>query len=78
MTRVCAPGGYVVFDFYSEDHFDTDVISRWLDTPDRYPVILPIKAVLKYFNDRGFKLIHEFENKYGHGYSHYVILRKAV
>jgi ubiquinone/menaquinone biosynthesis C-methylase UbiE len=78
IARVCAPGGYVVFDFFSDQHFDADVISRWLDSSDRHPVILPRKTVLEYFNDHGFDLIHEFENKYGHSYSHYVVLRKAV
>lgn len=76
MVRVCAPCGYVVFDFYSDEHFDTDVINRWLTSPERYPVILPRRTVLKYFKDRRLHVIHEFENKHGHSFSHYVILRR--
>ena len=67
----------MVFDFYSDEHFDTDVIQRWLDSPERYPVILPRRTVLQYFGERGLSLVHEFENKHGHSYSHYVVLRKA-
>lgn len=77
MARVCAAGGYVVFDFYSDEHFGPDVIRRWLNSTERYPVILPRKTVLQYFGEYGCSPVYEFENKHGHSYSHYVVLRKT-
>jgi hypothetical protein len=73
MMRVCTPRGYVVFDFYSDRHFDTTVIGRWLASPHRYPVIMPQGTVLQYFNERNFRLVHAFENKHGVSQSQYVI-----
>jgi hypothetical protein len=77
MSRVCAAVGYVVFDFFSDEQFDSSVIGRWLASLDRYPVILPRAMVLKYFRDRGFTPIHEFETQYGHGYSRYVVFQRS-
>lgn len=76
MARVCAPEGYIAFDFYTETHFTLDIINRWLASPDRFPVILPRHPVLEYFENFGFRLIHEFENKHAHSYSHYTILQR--
>ena len=78
MCRVCAPGGFVVFDFFSDEEFSADTISRWLASTDRYPVILPRTMVLKYFSDRGFTPMHEFEAKYGHSYSRYMVFQRSV
>ncbi|NEQ28393.1 MAG: class I SAM-dependent methyltransferase, partial [Microcoleus sp. SIO2G3] len=70
MIRICAPGGYIVFDFYTDEHFNIEIINRWLASVDRYPVILPRNTVHQYFKDSNFNLIHEFETKCGHSYSH--------
>jgi len=78
MCRVSGSGGHVVFDFFSDDQFDAGTISRWLASPDRYPVILPRRTVLQFYNDRGFKLVNEFENKYGRSHSRYVVLRNSA
>lgn len=78
MSRVCAPGGHVVFDFFPDEQFDNTVIGRWLASPDRYPVILPRAMVLKYFSDRGFTPIHEFEAEYGHSYSRYIVFQGSA
>jgi ubiquinone/menaquinone biosynthesis C-methylase UbiE len=75
MIRVCQAGGYIVFDFYSDEDFDIEVINRWMRSVNRYPVVLSRKKVLQYFQDSGFSLIDEFENKHGQSYSHYLILR---
>lgn len=77
MCRVCAVGGHVVFDFYSDEDFTPDVIERWLKSSEHYPVILPHKTVLRFFEGRSFMVAHEFDNKYGRSYSHYVVLRRT-
>lgn len=76
MIRVCSAGGYIVFDFFSDAHFDLKVIEQWLQFPERYPVILERKKVLEFFSNHGFELIHQFENKFGHSFSNYVIFKK--
>ncbi|MBR8826524.1 MAG: methyltransferase domain-containing protein [Gomphosphaeria aponina SAG 52.96 = DSM 107014] len=76
MTKICKQNGYVVFDFYADEDFDCTVIDNWLNYADRYPVILPRKTVIKYFENLGFKLISEFKNKHGHSHSHYVMFQK--
>ncbi|MCX6580691.1 MAG: class I SAM-dependent methyltransferase [Candidatus Aminicenantes bacterium] len=76
MIRVCSPGGYIVFDFFSDVHFDLKMIEHWLQFPERYPVILERKKILEFFSSHGFELIHQFENKYGHSFSNYVIFKK--
>ncbi len=78
MVRVCAVDGYVTFDFFSDEDFDIEVIKRWLNAKDRYPVILPYQTVLQFFTENGFNLVHEFDNKLGHSSSHYVIFQRAV
>jgi phospholipid N-methyltransferase len=78
MSRVCASGGHVVFDCFADEQFDSTVIGRWLASTDRYPVILPRTIVLNYFSDRGFTLIREFDAKYGHGHSRYMIFQRSV
>jgi len=76
MIRVCSPGGYIVFDFFSDVHFDLKVIEQWLQFPERYPVILERKKVLEFFSNHRFEMIHQFENKFGHSFSNYVIFKK--
>lgn len=76
MDRICAPQGYLVFDFYPDQDFTLDMIKHWLSFPERYPVILPQQRIVEYFQDIGYRLIREFKNKHSHSYSHYLILRK--
>jgi ubiquinone/menaquinone biosynthesis C-methylase UbiE len=75
MIRVCQAGGYLVFDFYSDEDFNMEAINRWLQSVNRYPVVLSRAKVLEYFEANGFALVDEFENKHGQSYSHYLILR---
>jgi len=77
IARVCAPGGFVVFDFFSDEDINMQVINNWLKTSERYPVILSRRMVIQYFKESGFSLIHEFDKEYGHGLSHYLILRQT-
>jgi hypothetical protein len=73
MMRVCAPNGNIAFDIYPTETFDEDAILRWLTYPDRYPVVLDKEQVVAFFANRGFNLVHQFSNPYGHGTSHYLI-----
>lgn len=77
MIRVCRIGGYIIFDFYSESEFSIAAIENWLKYPDRYPVILPYQTVIDYFESKNCQLIIEFDNKYGHGFSKYLIFKKC-
>lgn len=75
MIRVCASGGYIVFDFFAENAFTLPVIANWLKFPERYPVILNEKKIIDFFSENGFTLIHQFSKKYGHSQSTYVIFK---
>jgi ubiquinone/menaquinone biosynthesis C-methylase UbiE len=75
MMRVCMRGGWIVFDFFSPESFDEAMVMRWLEFPDRYPVVLPSDLVYSFFTRRGYRLEHEFDNPHGHGFSHYVIFK---
>jgi hypothetical protein len=77
MVRVCAPGGYIVFDFFSAETFDETVIARWLRTPDRYPVVIAKENLRSFLVTRDCEPIHEFEIPFGHSHSQYVIYRKC-
>ncbi len=76
MTRVCAPGGFIVFDFFSNKDFTLPVITKWLSFKERYPVVLDEDFIAKYFEYRQFQLIHSFSAIYGHSESRYLIFRK--
>ena len=76
MIRVCAPQGYICFDFYQAEAFDEPMIMRWLEYSERYPVALPSRHLESFFTHQGCELVHEFENPHGHGHSHYVVFRK--
>lgn len=75
MIRVCTPRGSIVFDFYPAEAFDEPTIQRWLEYPDRYPVVLSGEHVRSFFVNQGCELIHEFDNPHGHGRSHYFVFR---
>ena len=75
MIRVCRPGGYIVFDFFSDSFLDVSTIKKWMSKDENYPVVLPDQTVKEFFVRHGAKLIAEFQNKYGQGYSHYHIYK---
>ena len=76
MVRVCRPGGYIVFDFYSTQVFDTEMIARWLKNGDDYPVVLPPETCKAFFKESGADYIAEFTAKHGRGHSTYHVYRK--
>ncbi|MCG2721188.1 MAG: glycosyltransferase, partial [Thermodesulfovibrionales bacterium] len=75
MLRICKPGGYIVFDFFDSKTFTTDMIQTWLLKHELYPVVLPSETVKTFFDKAGAKLVTEFQNKYGQGFSTYHIYR---
>jgi len=77
MTRICLDKGYIVFDFFSEETFPVEVVNRWLESPDRYPVVLPYSTVLRFFEGKGFQLVHQFTEKCGPSSCQYVVLKKT-
>jgi hypothetical protein len=78
MLRVCRPQGWIVFDFFKAESFDEATILKWLAHEERYPVVLVQRHIECYFRIRGCEIVREFDNKYGHGYSHYVVLQKTA
>jgi SAM-dependent methyltransferase len=77
MMRVCTPGGYIAFDFFSAEKFTAAEVTKWLSFPDRYPILLPDHAVKSAFAERGYSLIHQFDHKLGRGKSQYVIFKAS-
>ena len=73
MMRVCAPGGFIAFDFFAAEKFDVTQVTHWLTFPDRYPIMLPAETVKAFFTQRGFRLVHQFDHKLGRGKSQYVV-----
>ena len=76
MIRVCRPGGYIVFDFYSEQSFGTNMINRWLKTGDDWPEVISHAKVKAFFKQFGAQFVAEFTAKYSHGYSTYHVYQK--
>ena len=76
MCRVCAHGGYVMFDYYSQHEMDLQIIERCIATNNDYAMVLHEGTVNAYFNSKGFTLLGDFLNRHGQGYSRYVIYQK--
>jgi hypothetical protein len=75
MVRVCAPAGFVVFDFYSDQHVTEEDLLGWLRHPERYQVVLPERLVEEFFGRRGFRLVHRFANPCLRGSAEYLVFR---
>jgi phospholipid N-methyltransferase len=75
MMRVCGPQGYIVFDYYSAQHFDSAMLMRCIQSGQRYPVVLPDHTLQDFFRQRDFVPIQWFENKHGSGLSQYIVFR---
>jgi SAM-dependent methyltransferase len=77
MFRVTKPGGYAVFDIFSERCFEGELLKAWLKSEDRYPCIFPHEYVKQFFIANGFQLEGEFfSRKFGEGKSHYLVFQK--
>ena len=74
MTRVCAPQGAVIFDFYSIEKFDPVV---WLDSPHRYPMFLSRAQIIAFFEASGFALSGEWMKPWRPASTTYLVFRRA-
>lgn len=77
-ARVTKAGGFVVFDILSEACFNDQTLEKWLESSDRYPVLLPKSHVTEFFTSQGFCLLGDFLDigKVGLGKSHYLFFKK--
>lgn len=76
MVRVCTPRGFIGFDYFAAERFDSQAVETWLSHPDRYPQLLPQHTVHAFFSARGYSLRHQFDHKFGCGKSQYVVYQK--
>ena len=77
MFRVTKPGGYAVFDIFSEACLDGELLKAWLKSGELYPCILPHEYVKQFFVANGFLYKGEFfSRKFGEGKSHYLVFQK--
>src|SRR5207247_1581083 len=57
VARVCALGGHLVFDCFTEEEFTPGMIDKWLSASARYPVVIPRACILGYLSARSFHLL---------------------
>lgn len=81
MARVCAPGGFVVFDILTEHCLSPEIIDRWaasdLDTGS-YPAAVPSQSASNFFASRGFWLAGTFIVPMGPGTTEVFAFQKAA
>jgi SAM-dependent methyltransferase len=78
MSRVCAEGGFVVFDAYLDDRQDLAAVEAWRQSPANYQVILPRKTIIELFLNRGLKLVGDgYQMKAYVGRTEYLVFRKS-
>jgi SAM-dependent methyltransferase len=77
MIRITKPGGYIVFDFYPAEMFDTNLITKWIDSSQSYPVILPENVIIAFLKDNGVAFCGSFQSKHGQGVSCYHVYKKG-
>lgn len=76
MIRVCAPGGYIVFDFFPDEAVTEEILLEWLTYPERYQVLLSRRRVLEFFAHRGCHPVHSFDNRCFRGTAQYIVFRR--
>lgn len=75
--RVTKDGGMVVFDIYSEDCLDEEMVDQWLNSTYRYTCFLSKSYVASHFAKHGFRLLETFKNKHGEGQSEYLVFSRS-
>lgn len=78
MIRTLKPNGKIVFDCYTEDCMEDDVLDKWLTSIHNFPSIMPNDYVEEYFVNRGLKLMGTFFNAHGQGKSKYFVFKKLT
>ena len=77
--RITKHDGVVVFDIISDDCLDEGTIDNWIDSKHNYPCFLSKDFVVSHFGKHGFSFVGSFKNRYGEGYSEYLVLiRKSI
>jgi phospholipid N-methyltransferase len=71
--RITKEGGIVVFDIISEDCLDESTVNKWLLSKHNYPCFLSKDYIVLLFGNHGFTLVSTFKNRYGEGYSEYLV-----
>jgi SAM-dependent methyltransferase len=74
IIRVLRPGGYLIFDVFTEECMSGEYIKKWTASTDNdYPVLIPEKTVKDFFAGNNFKLVHTFFNGFGAGVCKYFV-----
>jgi ubiquinone/menaquinone biosynthesis C-methylase UbiE len=74
--RVTADNAIVVFDVYSEDCLDEEMVDKWLRSNYRFPCFLSKSYVVSNFSKHGFRLLKTFKNKHAEAQSEYLVFIK--
>ncbi len=74
--RVLKPGGVAIFDVFTEKAFDVGLVRSWLETAERFPVVVPESLMLDICGQQGLKLIKTFRRRLGEGESQYFAFEK--
>jgi SAM-dependent methyltransferase len=74
--RITRENGIVVFDIISEDCLDEEAAEKWLNSNHNYPCFLSKQYVRSVFGNHGFSLVNNFKNRYGEGYSEYLVFTR--
>lgn len=77
-ARVLKPGGLMVFDVFSDQHFHWDVVKQWIDDSSGYvfPVVIAHDLVQEFAKNNGFNVLHMFDSPLHASTSTYYILEK--
>ncbi len=75
-SRVCKPGGYVVFDCCLDKSFDLNVVKSWLLGSYRFPVIIPEKLLFAFAEENSLSLVYTFNIIYGSSFVDYLVFQK--
>jgi len=76
MARVASPRSWLFFDIFSENCFDDDVVSAWLEAGILYPRFLSRQYVVGFLSTHDFSLVDSFMWPYGKGRSEYLAFQK--
>jgi phospholipid N-methyltransferase len=75
--RVCKPGGYIVFDLYTDNCFsDIQVCRSWINSKMLFPVVFPAHLLTEWITKHSLSVIDSFEVVHGESSSMYFMLQR--
>lgn len=77
-VRVCAPGGYIVFDCYTDGIFPLAVVEAWRRSAHRFAVVLPEGLLAEFAAKHRLALVTTFRVPHAASEVNYVIWRKPA